>query len=210
MRRNQVLVLVGWAAALRSEELVGLDVDDITFTGDPNRPADSGMLIRVRRSKGEQTKPAHVAVPYSTCPVRLTMLHTRHQRTGALFRHIDRHGHTHQRLQPPAVARILKQMIRDTLTDNPDIYSSHPCAPGSSPKPATTTSPTRPSPATHATQTYACSTSTTDPPTCSTTPPSPENGGDASSTRSVPESGRPRQSPATGTTLIRSMGRAAR
>ncbi len=129
VRRNQVLLLVGWAAALRSEELVGLDVDDITFTGDPNRPTDGGMLIRVRRSKGEQTKPAHVAVPYSThpstCPVRLTMLHTRHVRSGAVFRHIDRHGHTHQRLQPPAVSRILKQMIRDTLTDNPDIYSSH-------------------------------------------------------------------------------------
>ena len=129
VRRDQVLLLLGWAAALRSEELVGLDVDHITFTGDPNHGIEGGMLIRIPTSKSEQTKPIHVAVPYSThpstCPVRLTMIHCRTIRTGPLFRNIDRHGHIGKRLQPAAVTRIIKPRIATILGENPDIYSSH-------------------------------------------------------------------------------------
>jgi integrase len=129
VRRDQVLLAVGWAAALRSEELVGLDVDDITITGDPTTGTTGGMLIRVRRSKGDQTQPAYVAVPWSThpstCPVRLAMLHIRQIRTGPLFRHIDRHGTTHNRLQPKTASQILKQHVSTILQANPDIYSSH-------------------------------------------------------------------------------------
>ncbi len=129
VRRDQVMFLLGWAAALRSEELVALDVDDLTFTGDPNTGQGGGMLVRLRTSKGSPTDSVHVAVPYSTqpstCPVRLTMLHTRNTRTGPLFRQIDRHGRTLGRLRPPAVSRILKDHVHHVLNENPDIYSSH-------------------------------------------------------------------------------------
>ena len=129
VRRDQVLFLVGWAAALRSEELVGLDVDDVSFSGDPNDGGSGGMLVRLRTSKGSPTEPVHVAVPFSvhpsTCPVRLAMLHTRQLRTGPLFRQIDRHGRVLGRLRPPAVSRILKDHVANVLNENPDIYSSH-------------------------------------------------------------------------------------
>lgn len=129
VRRDQVLLLVGWAAALRSEELVGLDVGDLSFTGDPNSGDGGGMLVRLRTSKGSPTEAVHVAVPYSThpsaCPVRVTMLHARHLRNGPLFRQIDRHGRILGRLRPPAVSRILKDHVQTVLGENPDIYSSH-------------------------------------------------------------------------------------
>src|SRR5829696_907500 len=110
-------------------QLVALDVDDLTFTGDPNTGGEGGMLVRINRSKGEQTQPAHVAVPWSThpatCPVRLTMLHVRQLRTGPVFRHLDRHGRTLGRLQPAAVSRIVKQLIVDVLGEPAELYSSH-------------------------------------------------------------------------------------
>jgi integrase len=36
MRRDQLLVALGWASALRASEPVGLDVEDLTVVGDPN------------------------------------------------------------------------------------------------------------------------------------------------------------------------------
>jgi integrase len=72
MRRDQLIVALGWASALRASELVNLDVEDLTVVGDPNI-SDGGLLVRVRTGKA-----AHqiewVAVPFSThvhtCPVR--------------------------------------------------------------------------------------------------------------------------------------------
>jgi len=128
-RRDQVLLLVGWAAALRSSELVALDVDDIDFTGNPDNGTGGGMLVRVRHSKTDQTaNNAFVEVPYTTsaawCPVRYTMLHVRHIRTGALFRNFDRHTKG-RRLGDEAISRILKQHITNLLDQPADLYSSH-------------------------------------------------------------------------------------
>jgi len=129
IRRDQVMFLVVWAAALRSEELVGLDVEDLTFSGDADAATEGGMLVRMRTSKGSQTEPVHVAVPYSThlsaCPVRLAMLHARQVRSGPLFRRIDRHGRSLARLGSAAVSRVLKDRIATVLAESPDIYSSH-------------------------------------------------------------------------------------
>lgn len=45
--RDRALILTGYAAATRRSELVGLDVDDLTWRRD-------GVLLRIRRSKGDQ------------------------------------------------------------------------------------------------------------------------------------------------------------
>ena len=66
--RDQALLLVGFAGALRRTELVGLDVADVA-------QVDAGTLSRVRRSKTDQEgEGRQVGVPYGsrreTCPVR--------------------------------------------------------------------------------------------------------------------------------------------
>lgn len=129
MRRDQLLVGLGWATALRASELVALDADDLRFRGDPDR-GEGGVLVRIRRSKTDQT--AHVewvAVPYASqwtgCPVRLALTWTRHHRRGPLFRHIDRHGRAQRRLGADAVSRLLKTVVHRVLQDDPGPYSSH-------------------------------------------------------------------------------------
>jgi integrase len=66
--RDRALLLIGFAGALRRNELVGLDVADITED-------DNGLRLRLRRSKTDQEgETALVGVPYgsnpATCPVR--------------------------------------------------------------------------------------------------------------------------------------------
>ena len=117
--RDQLLIGLGWAGALRASELVALDVADLEFVGDPER-ADGGLVVHVRRSTTDQHRAGDVVgVPYpsieSGCPVRLALRHCRKVRSGPLFRAIDRHGQAHQRLGAEAVTRILRPHIADLL-----------------------------------------------------------------------------------------------
>jgi integrase len=130
VRRDRSLLLLGWAAALRESELVGLDVDDLTFTGDPDRGDGGGVLIRLRASKTDPGREGvTVAVPYasriSACPVRATLLWARTQKTGPLYRRIDRHGHQHDRLAGQAVTGIVRRHVTNILGADPALYSSH-------------------------------------------------------------------------------------
>jgi site-specific recombinase XerD len=45
--RDKAIILLGFASAMRRSGLVGLDVDDLHET-------ESGLLICIRRSKGDQ------------------------------------------------------------------------------------------------------------------------------------------------------------
>ena len=127
MRRDQLLVGLGWASALRASELVGLDVDDLTVVGDPGS-GDGGLLIRVRHPKGDGGV-EWMAVPFasqwSSCPVRATIAYLRTVRAGPLFRHIDRHGKVHGRLGPRPVTDVVRRAIAETLQIDPAGYSSH-------------------------------------------------------------------------------------
>lgn len=67
-RRDRLVVLLGFAAALRRSELASLDVEDIAWVPE-------GMEVTIRRSKTDQEGVGVVvAVPYGskmdTCPVR--------------------------------------------------------------------------------------------------------------------------------------------
>lgn len=127
MRRDQLLVTLGWASALRASELVGLDVEDLTVVGDP-AVGDGGLLIRVRAGKAAAGVD-WVAVPYAsqwaTCPVRRTIAYIRTIRTGAVFRHIDRHGRTLGRLGARPVSDAVRRAVTETLQIDPAGYSSH-------------------------------------------------------------------------------------
>ena len=127
MRRDQLLVALGWASALRASELVGLDVEDLTVVGDPNS-GDGGLVIRVRNGKGADGV-EWVAVPFSsqihTCPVRRTIAFTASIRSGPVFRHIDRRGRPHRRLAARPVSDIVRRAITEALQYDPAGYSSH-------------------------------------------------------------------------------------
>ncbi len=133
VRRDRALLLVGWAAALRRSELVGLDLDDLTFQGDPDHGTTGGLLLRIRSSKTDQTRAgAHIAVPWSThynaCPVRALMLWVRHRRThpgNAVFVTIDRHGNHGNRLNPNTINTIIKRHVQPVLGVDPSDYTGH-------------------------------------------------------------------------------------
>jgi integrase len=127
MRRDQLLVALGWATALRASELVGLDVDDLNVIGDPSN-GDGGLLVRVRNGKGADGA-EWVAVPFSaqtlTCPVRRTIAYTRNIRSGAVFRHIDRHGNTHGRLGARPVSDVVRRAVTEAMQIDAAGYSAH-------------------------------------------------------------------------------------
>lgn len=148
--RDRALLTIGWAAALRASEICALNIEDITFHGDPDSPdSGGGALVNVRRSKTDQAEAGHsLPVPFSTrrnsCAARAVMALGRKlmavtQRdsvtgrrlsgqtsTGPLFRGVDRHGNVGARLSRNAVDDIVKLHVRSTLQgDDVTGYSSH-------------------------------------------------------------------------------------
>lgn len=129
VRRDRALLLVGWWAALRSADLVGIDVENLQFRGDPDR-GEGGMLIRLRQPKRRGGAAEEwVAVPYTasygTCPVRAVMLLARQHRTGPVFRRLDRRAAgTIKRLDAEAVTGIVRQRL-EAAGIPADTYTSH-------------------------------------------------------------------------------------
>lgn len=111
--RDRVLLTLGLATALRRSELVGLDVEDITFTSD-------GLVVFLKRSKTDQTgEGRQIGVPWGsrpqTCPVRSLRqwLEASGISEGPIFRYVDRHGNLHPgRLSAWAVGEVVKRYAR--------------------------------------------------------------------------------------------------
>jgi integrase len=107
--RDRALLLLGFAGAFRRSELVSLNAEDVTFTGD-------GLVILLRRSKTDQEGEGRkVGIPYGshpeTCPVRAlrVWLDALGITEGPLFRSVQ-----HGRIQPgrlcdEAVALMVKR-----------------------------------------------------------------------------------------------------
>jgi integrase len=107
--RDKALLLLGFCSGCRRSELVGLDVEDVSFR-------DDGVLVSLRRSKTDQERagrvvPVEYGVNAESCPGNALedWLSAAAIRTGPLFRPIDRHGRIQpKRLNGRAVARILQ------------------------------------------------------------------------------------------------------
>ncbi|MDX2708090.1 tyrosine-type recombinase/integrase [Streptomyces sp. PA03-6a] len=100
-KRDAALLLLGYAAATRSSELVGLDIGDLV-------EQEEGIQVAIYRVK--MKKFTDTAVPYgtnpSTCPVRalralVAAMREEGRTDGPLFVRVDRHG----RIAPPMVRR---------------------------------------------------------------------------------------------------------
>ncbi|MBO1360256.1 tyrosine-type recombinase/integrase [Acetobacter sacchari] len=107
-RRDRLLLLLGFAGALRRSELVGLDVNDVARTAD-------GLTVTIRRSKTDaEREGAKVGIPRGrhpqTCPVLAfdAWQAVALRNSGPLFRRISVAGRiASDALQPYAVQRIL-------------------------------------------------------------------------------------------------------
>jgi integrase len=123
--RDRVLLLVGFAGALRRSELVALDVDDIE-----QRPA--GLVVRIRRSKTDPEGAGRlVGIPFgsnpATCPVRAVRawLQATGIATGPLLRPVNRHGTVAPgRLTAASANRAVQRAVRQAGID-PTPYSAH-------------------------------------------------------------------------------------
>jgi len=123
--RDRALLLLGFAAALRRSELVGLDATDLEETHD-------GLVVTVRKSKTDQEGAGRrIGVPYGsrpeTCPVRAwrTWVEAAGITEGPAFRGIDRHGNVAgSRLSDRGVALIVKRRAQAAGID-PDTVSGH-------------------------------------------------------------------------------------
>ena len=122
--RDRALLLVGFAAALRRSELVGLNVEDLQFVKE-------GLLIHLPRSKTDQDGEGRkIAVPFgrtSACPVKSVQqwMDEAMISTGAVFRSVNKAGVVSaSRLTDQSVALIVKGHTR-ALGLPAEAYSGH-------------------------------------------------------------------------------------
>ena len=122
--RDRALVLVGFAAALRRSELVGLNVEDLQFVKE-------GLLVHLPRSKTDQDgKGQKIAIPFartSACPVKAVQhwMDVATIKTGPVFRGVSKAGQVSaSRLTDQSVALIVKQYAR-ALGLPAETYSGH-------------------------------------------------------------------------------------
>jgi integrase len=90
--RDRVLILLGFAGALRRSELVALDVSDLMRT-------ENGLLVTIRRSKTDQeAEGTIIAIPRGgqECPVKAVEVWLRAASIteGAVFRPVDSYDQT--------------------------------------------------------------------------------------------------------------------
>ena len=124
-RRDRALLLVGFAAALRRSELVGLDVSDVAHTRD-------GLVVTIRRSKTDQQGQGRkIGIPpganAATCPVQALKAWAQAAGIdeGPLFRPINRHGQLQpKRLSGYAVALVVKRTAKAAGLD-PTAFAGH-------------------------------------------------------------------------------------
>ncbi len=126
--RNRALLSLGWCAALRRSELVGLTFDDV-------KAGPQGLLVTVRQSKTDQDgKGADIPVQRSNglggkaCDALAAWVETLNAcgiSSGPLFRSIDRHGNIGSNpLSGRAVAGIITKAAADAGID-PEGFSGH-------------------------------------------------------------------------------------
>ena len=124
--RDRALLLIGFAAALRRSEIVGIDVEHLAFG--PER-----LTLTIPYSKTDQVgKGSDIAVPAIThsryCPVKAlkAWLALSGLTQGAVFRRLRRGPSVGKdRLSDSTVAKLVKQCAKDAGHSNVSVFSGH-------------------------------------------------------------------------------------
>jgi integrase len=121
-RRDRALIAVGMAGAFRRSELTALTTDDIETTKE-------GVLITIRRSKGDQEGAGQVvSLPHGhhIRPVEAldAWLNSAGITDGLLFRSVARGGRLGDAMTGGAIARVVKKLIANAGLDRKD-FSAH-------------------------------------------------------------------------------------
>ncbi|MGA8764812.1 MAG: tyrosine-type recombinase/integrase [Candidatus Sulfotelmatobacter sp.] len=122
--RNQAILLVGFASALRRSSIAALTLDDLEF-------APEGVILTVVREKQDQeAKGRYVAIPHgkheTTCAVRAlrSWLAIRPECTNRQVFLCLSQGRKHIGLEPEAIAEIVKWGVT-LIGRDPKHYSGH-------------------------------------------------------------------------------------
>jgi site-specific recombinase XerD len=121
--RDQALLLLGFAGALRRSELVALDVGDL-------QESEDGLRLRIRKSKTDQEgKGAFVAIlpGHAVCPIRAVKawLTAAKIAQGPVFRSVHKGGRVaSDRLSDRSVAEIVKAYAESIGLDRKS-FSGH-------------------------------------------------------------------------------------
>ncbi len=111
LRDRALILLVGWAAALRRSELAALELRDLHFERE-------GVVLTIRRSKRDREGGGEeVAVPFAAeleqCPVPALQawLAAAALAEGRVFRSIDRHGAIGANVSGWTIGEIVKVRV---------------------------------------------------------------------------------------------------
>lgn len=123
--RNKALLLIGFSGAFRRSELIGLNVEDITYQPE-------GLTILLRRSKTDQEQKGYLkGIPFGhhteTCAVRALKqwLDVSKICSGPIFRKMQgKNLVSSLRLSDKAVSRIIKKSIV-SIGISPKKYAGH-------------------------------------------------------------------------------------
>jgi integrase len=122
--RDKALLLIGFAAALRRSEIVGLNVQDVQFVR-------QGIVINIKHSKTDQEAAGRqIGIPFGRsrwCAVKAVEEWLAHAANteGPIFRLINRHGHIFpQPMKPEAVFIVVRERVT-SIGLNPNLYSGH-------------------------------------------------------------------------------------
>lgn len=119
--RDAALLALGWSAALRRSELVGLDWEKQGTGIGTLRLDERALVVTLKTSKGSQTEAASVVVPCPDMPaacaaVKVWASVAALQPGEPVFRAIDKGQHIHSaRLTGKSVSRIIKARVRAHL-----------------------------------------------------------------------------------------------
>lgn len=122
--RDSAILLLGFATGMRRSELVGLNVEDLSFEPE-------GIAIDIRKSKTDQQgRGRKVAVPLGhgedTCPVRAVRqwIEAGQVETGPLFTRLDPASVPGQGLTGRSIALIIKKRATRAGLD-PQVFAGH-------------------------------------------------------------------------------------
>lgn len=109
LKRDVVILLIGFTGCMRRSEIVALNIEDINFVKE-------GLEIEIQKSKTDQEgrgiiKRICYASNYKYCTIRQLQIWMKslNNSTGALFRKINRHGGLGDRLSSQSIALIVKE-----------------------------------------------------------------------------------------------------